>query len=321
VPHLAVALADPIRQLASLLELDAAELTRRLLQMVLIWALCYLGSRAVTLIARRIERTVDEGDPATFTEREQRGRTISQLLRSVGRVFFLGLALLLTLNVFVDIAPILAGAGILGLAVSFGAQSLVKDVIAGFFFLVEGQFGVGDVIEVVGHSGQVERMTLRVVMLRDVEGVLHIIPNGQIVTVSNKTRRWSRAVVDVGVAYDSDVDHALRVFRDEVQALTHAPEWRDKFDGDSEVLGINELAGSQITIRTLLRTLPGQQWSVAREFRRRIKLRLDRERIEIPFPQRTLHLRSPGGVPPVLPGSPESRPATRSGLRDGPDGE
>ena len=129
--------------------------------------------------------------------REKRGRTIAQLLRSVGRVVIVTIAVLLTFNVFINIAPILAGAGILGLAVSFGAQSLVRDIISGFFILLENQFAVGDVIEAAGKSGVVERMTLRVVVLRDLEGTMHVIPNGEMKVVSNKTRGWSRAVVDI----------------------------------------------------------------------------------------------------------------------------
>ncbi len=127
----------------------------------------------------------------------------------------IGVAVLLTFNVFIDIGPILAGAGILGLAVSFGAQSLVKDVISGFFILFENQFGLGDVIEAAGKSGTVEKMTLRVVVLRDVYGIMHIVPNSEIKVVSNKTRGWSRAVVDVGIARDVDIDQALEVVLDE----------------------------------------------------------------------------------------------------------
>jgi small conductance mechanosensitive channel len=234
---------------------------------------------------------VDDHDDTAFTEREQRGYTIAQLLKSLGRVVIVGVAILLSLNVFVNIGPLLAGAGILGLAVSFGAQSLVKDVIAGFFFLLEGQFAVGDVIEVAGRSGVVERMTLRVVMLRDANGVVHMIPNGQITTVSNMTRTWSRAVVDVGVAYGTDVDRALEVFRDEAERFAKDEHWSSKFDGDPEVVGVNSLDESQITIRTQFRTHAGQQWAVGREFRRRILTRLAREGIEIPFPARSVSLR------------------------------
>ena len=178
----------------------AKKLTRSSARVLGIWLLAWFAYRVVRLAARRIEAAVDDGDDSVTTLRERRGKTIAQLLRSVGRVVILAIAILLTFNVFIDIGPILAGAGILGLAVSFGAQSLVKDVISGFFILFENQFAIGDVIEVAGKSGLVEKMTLRVVVLRDVEGIMHVVPNGEIKVVSNKTRGWSRAVVDVGVA-------------------------------------------------------------------------------------------------------------------------
>lgn len=288
-----------IEQVARLLELDAGLLFRHLLNVVAVWAVVWLAMRAVNLIARRIEMAVDDGDDSVLTEREQRGRTISGLLRSLGKVVLIIIGLLLTLNVFIDIGPILGAAGILGLAVSFGAQSLVKDVISGFFYLLEGQFAVGDVIEVAGKSGVVERMTLRMVVLRDAQGTVHMIPNGQITTVSNMTRKWSRAVVDVGVAYDTDVDRALAIFRDEAKQFVADPEWLGQFDGDAEVAGVESLGDNAVTIRTLLRTHAGKQWGVAREFRRRIKARLEREGIDIPFPQRTIHVKLPDGAPPA----------------------
>lgn len=301
-----IAIPDWIRQLASVFELDAGVVMRKLLQVLFIWIFCYLAMRVVALIARRIERAVDDGDDSTFTEREQRGHTISQLLRSVGKVTIVVLGILLTLNAFIDIGPLLAGAGILGLAISFGAQSLVKDVISGFFYLVEGQFALGDVIEVAGKTGVVERMTLRMVVLRDSHGTVHMIPNGQITTVSNMTRQWSRAVIDVGVGYGTNVDRALEVFRAEAHAFAADPAWHGRFDGEPEVAGVDGLGDSAITIRTLLRTIPGQQWSVGREFRRRIKNRLDREGIEIPYPQRTVHVRAvPAPGETLLPPPPD----------------
>lgn len=296
------AVPDWLREVADALHLEAAELTRKLVQLLFLGVVCYLGMRLVTLLARRIEAAVDEGDDSTRSEREQRGHMISQLLRSVGRMAILIFGGVLAFNIFVDIGPLLAGAGILGLALSFGAQSLVKDVLAGFFYLVEGQFAPGDVIEVAGKSGVVERMTLRLVVLRDAQGTVHMIPNGQITTVSNMTRKWSRAVIDVGVAYGAEVDRALAVFRDEATKFAADPDWRARFDGEPEVVGVNSLDESAVTIRTLLRTQAGQQWAVGREFRRRIKNRLDQERIEIPFPQQMVHLRkSRPVVPPPAP--------------------
>ncbi len=286
---------DWLKRVAEALDVDGAKLLRVGLRLAVIWALCWVALRIVGLIARRIESAMDDGDDRTMTEREQRGRTISQLLRSVGKVVVLGIGALLSLNVFIDIGPILAGAGILGLAVSFGAQSLVKDVISGFFYLMEGQFAVGDVIEVAGKSGVVERMTLRMVVLRDVNGAVHMVPNGQITTVSNMTRKWGRAVVDVGVAYGTDVDRALAIFLDEAHRFALDPLWGPRFDGEPEVVGVQELHENQVTIRTQLRTQAGQQWAIGREFRRRIKKRLDQEGIEIPYPQRTIHVRYQGG--------------------------
>jgi small conductance mechanosensitive channel len=216
----------------------------------------------------------------------------------VGRVLIVAVAVLLSVNVFVDIGPLLAGAGILGLAFSFGAQSLVKDVISGFFILVEDQFRVGDVIEAGGKSGLVERMSLRLVMLRDSGGALHMIPNGSIATVSNFTRGWSRAVVDVGVAYEDDIDRAIAVVRSEAAALAADPAWRPRLDGEPDVLGVEQLADSAVVIRTLLRTKAGQHWPVAREFRRRLKVRFDREHIEIPYQKRKVQVTISGGADP-----------------------
>jgi moderate conductance mechanosensitive channel len=285
---------EVLRRIAAILRIDGEELVRSGVRVLGIWILAWLAYRVVRLAARRIEITVNDGDDSVTTLRERRGQTISQLLRSVGRVVIFSIALLLTFNVFIDIGPILAGAGILGLAVSFGAQSLVKDVISGFFILFENQFAIGDVIEVAGKSGLVEKMTLRVVQLRDGEGAMHVVPNGEIKVVSNLTRGWSRAVVDVGVPYDENVDRALDVLRDEAAQFSTDKTWGAQLDGPVEVLGVESLR-DLITIRTMLRTQPGSQWNVAREFRRRIKNRFDRERLEMPMPARRVHVRVEGG--------------------------
>jgi small-conductance mechanosensitive channel len=283
-------LRSVVESIAKFFDVEAAVLLRKVASVVLIWLCAWVAARIIRLMARRILAAVDDGDDSTLTLREKRGQTIAQLLKSVGRVVIIVIALLLTLNTFIEITPLLAGAGILGLAVSFGAQSLVKDIIAGFFTLLENQYAVGDVIEAAGKSGVVERMTLRVVQLRDLNGVLHTIPNGQITVVSNKTRGWSRAVIEVGIGYASDLDHALEVFRDESNRLAADAKWQHRMDGPPEVTGVEALGEHAITIRTLFRTVPGAQWEVAREFRRRIKIRLDRENIEIPFPQQTVHM-------------------------------
>ena len=263
---------------------------------LLIWLLAWASWQLVKIIARRIVIHADDGDDSRLSFQEKRAQTVAQLLRSVGGVLILVFSLLLSLRQFIDITPLLAGAGILGLAFSFGAQSLVKDIIAGTFILIENQFAVGDVIEAAGKTGTVERMTLRVVMLRDIDGAVNIIPNGQITTVSNKTRGWSRAVVDVSIGYDADVDAALDIIRDEAAKFGQDPIHGGKFDAPPEVVGVQSLGDNAVAIRVMLRTQPGLQWDVAREFRRRIKVRLDHEGIDIPYPQRTVHVRHAGPV-------------------------
>lgn len=285
-----------LERLSEFFNVDAADVVRALLRLAGIWAMAWLAGRIIRLIAHRIVKAVDDGDDSRLSVREKRGQTVAQLLRSVGRIVIVLIAGLLSLDIFFDIGPLLAGAGILGLAISFGAQSLVKDIISGFFILLENQFAVGDVIEAAGKSGTVERMTLRVVMLRDLRGVVHIIPNGSIGTVSNQTKGWARAVVEVGVPYEVDVDHALGVFRDEAAAFGRDAEWSIRLDGSPEVLGVESLSDSAVVIRTVLRTMPGEQWGAAREFRRRLKSRLDKEGIDIPYPQRMVHVRPQGAV-------------------------
>jgi small-conductance mechanosensitive channel len=288
-------LNDIIERIAELLRIDGEAALRIAIRVLGIWLLAWVALHVVKLTARRIEQSVDDGDDSVTTLREKRGRTISQLLRSVGRVVIGTIAVLLTFNVFINIAPILAGAGILGLAISFGAQSLVRDIISGFFILLENQFAVGDVIEAAGKSGVVERMTMRVVVLRDLDGAMHVIPNGEIKVVSNRTRGWARAVVDVAIPYTEDVDRVINVVRDEAAQFSTDPAWGLQLDGAVEVLGIEELRDTSVVIRTLLKTQPGSQWNVAREFRRRLKNRFDRETVESPFQQRRVQVTIKGG--------------------------
>ncbi len=280
-----------MENLAGLFGTDGTVILTNAVRIVGIWMLAWLALALVRLVAARIEAAVNDQDDSYTTAREKRGRTISLLVRGVGRVVVFVGAVLLTLNIFMNIAPILGATAILGLAVSFGAQSLVKDVITGFFMLLEDQFGVGDVIEAAGKSGSVESLSLRVVKLRGLDGTLHIIPNGEITSVSNMTRGWSRAVLEIGVSYDADLDKALAAFRDEARIFSERPEWQAKLDAPLEVPGIEKLAADSVVIRVLARTRPGLQWEVARAFRLAIKKRLDEEGIDIPFPQQTVHLR------------------------------
>jgi small conductance mechanosensitive channel len=275
---------------ASALRLDGAEAGRKLTQALAIWVLAWLGVRLIQLAASRLEAVVDDGDPTITTLREKRGHTIAQLMRTVGRGFVLVTAWLLTLNLFIEIGPLLAGAGILGLAVSFGAQSLVKDFISGFFILFENQFALGDVVEAAGKTGVVEHMTLRVVVLRDSEGTRHVIPNGEIKVVSNRTAGWARAVIDVAVAGETNADRVLALVKDETMRFAADAEWTHVLDGAPEVWGVEALGDNRVVVRAVVRTQPGAQWGVARDLRRRFKNRFDAEGIRLP------------GAPPIAVG-------------------
>jgi small conductance mechanosensitive channel len=280
------------------LGITAEEFRRAVIQIVVIWLLAWLTIRLIRLVSARILTYSDDHNDAQLTYHEKRAQTLAQLLNSVGRFVVILIGIVLTLNQFINVAPLLAGVGILGLAVSFGSQSLVKDVISGFFILMEDQFAIGDVIDAGGKSGVVETMSLRVVKLRDVEGTLHIVPNGQILTVSNRTRGWSRAVLDIGVGYGSDVDEAIAALRDEAAQFGADLNWQSRLDGKPDVIGVQSLGESAISIRVMIRTQPGNQWEAGREFLRRAKIRLDKEGIEIPYPQRTVHVRHHGPEAP-----------------------
>lgn len=253
-------------------------------------AFAVLAYRLVrALIERLIQREIEEEDPVVKRLRGQRAQTLGSLLGSVALVVITVITLLTVLSSFIDIGPILASVGVLGLAVSFGAQSLVKDVITGTFMLIEGQFGIGDVVRISDVGGQVEKITLRTTVLRDAEGIVHIIPNGSITRVSNLTKTWSRAVLDIGVAYREDVDHVIAVLKEIAEAFRSDEEWAAMTVDRPEVLGVQELGDSAVVVRVSAKTLPQQQWVVARELRRRIKNRFDEEGIEIPFPHMTFY--------------------------------
>ncbi|WP_027881795.1 mechanosensitive ion channel family protein [Meiothermus rufus] len=239
------------------------------------------------LVPRLLQR-LPAGTSQEFTREQVRAQTLKSVLESVLRVLIVALGVLLVLsNLGLNVTALLAGAGVVGLGISLAAQNLIRDVINGFFILLEDQYGVGDVITVGQLSGGVERFNLRVTVLRDLEGRVHFIPNSTIQQVTVMSRDWARAVVDVSIAYEAPVDRALEVVREEVQAFYQDPDWHDKFtENPPEVLGVQQLADSGIVIRVLLNAKPKEQWAIGREFRRRIKLRLDAEGIPIPYPTR-----------------------------------
>jgi len=274
----------------------AAAHTLNTLRVVLILALAWLVSRALLSLIRRIERVADDGDPETRTELEKRAHTISRILRQATTVLVWSVTAMLVLGELgVDLKPILAGAGILGLAVGFGAQTLVKDVITGFFILLENQIRVGDTITAAGCSGAVEAVNLRTTVLRDVDGKTHIIPNSAITVVTNATRDWSRALLDVGVAYKEDTDRCIAVLREVGSGLEGDPVFGRKLIGAFEYQGVQAFGDSAVVLRMVVKTLPQDGINVQRELRRRVKKAFDAAGIEIPFPHVKL-VRDPGGA-------------------------
>jgi small-conductance mechanosensitive channel len=190
----------------------------------------------------------------------------------------------------ISIAPILATAGVAGVAIGFGAQSLIKDYFAGFFLLLEDQIREGDVVEVAGKGGLVEEVTLRYVRLRDLDGHVHFVPNGEIKLVTNRTRAYATPVVDVGIAYRENVDQVLDVMRETAAALRADARWKDYIVEELEVIGVDRWADSAVVLRARFKVVPPiQQWNVKREFLKRLKNAFDERGIEIPFPQLTVH--------------------------------
>jgi small conductance mechanosensitive channel len=190
----------------------------------------------------------------------------------------------------ISIAPILATAGVAGVAIGFGAQSLIKDYFTGFFLLLEDQVREGDVVEVAGRGGLVEEITLRYVRLRDMDGHVHFVPNGEIKAVTNRTRGYATPVLDLSVAYREDTDEVVGVMREVAASLRADPEWKARIVDDLEVIGVDQLGDSAVMVRARLRVIPPiEQWNVKREYLRRVKKAFDERGIEIPFPHLTVY--------------------------------
>jgi small conductance mechanosensitive channel len=276
------------------------------LRIGLIVLVSYLILKIVGMIARRLESEVEAAGGTDAMERLKRVRTLGTLVQNTLGALVTGIALLMVLRELnLDITPILTGAGIVGLAVGFGAQTLVKDVISGFFLILENQVRVGDVAAINGTGGLVEAITLRTIVLRDQAGTVHVFPNGSITTLSNMSKDFAYYVIDLGVAYDEDTDRVGRVLRsidDELRAdVVYGPSILEPL----EILGIENFAESQITMRLRIKTLPLKQWDVGRELRRRIKIRFHAEGIVIPFRQLKLHVDSAEALRAATSGSQE----------------
>jgi small-conductance mechanosensitive channel len=254
------------------------------LRIVIIAILTYMLVRVIAATARRLEEEMGQQAAPDMVERLKRARTLSRLVQSALTVTVVAIAVLMMLRELrMDIMPILTGAGIVGLAVGFGAQTLVKDLIAGFFLTLENQVRVGDVATINGTGGLVEAINLRTIVLRDVEGVVHVFPNGSIERLANRTKDFSYYVVDVAIAYNEDPDEVVQVLRTIGTELGADPTYRSSILEPLEIMGIDGVVDSQVIIKIRIKTLPLKQWEVGRELRRRIKKTFDAKGIAIPL--------------------------------------
>lgn len=223
---------------------------------------------------------------------KQRARTLGSVLRSASSILIFTFATLMSLAEFnVSLGPLIAGAGIAGVALGFGAQSIVKDFLSGFFMLVEDQYAVGDIIDVGEAAGVVEAISLRTTQIRDINGTLWYVPNGEIRRVANKSQQWARAVLDIEVAYDTDIEKASRVIKEVADEVWHEHAANATIIEEPEIWGVEMFGESSIAIRLVCKVEPGEQWATGRVIRRRVKEAFDREGIEIPFPQRVIWTR------------------------------
>lgn len=254
----------------------------------------YVGARFLRLGLSRLEAALITAGERTETvpgAARKRVATLVGLLRTIALVLLWGVAVVIALGqIGLDVTPILAGAGIIGLAVGFGAQNLVRDLISGFFMVLEDQVGVGDVAIVNGTGGLVEAITFRTIVLRDLSGVVHVFPNGTINTLSNMTKVWSGYVIDVGVAYKEDTDRVVDVMIRVAEEMRQDPGWGNRILEPIEIFGVDDFADSAVVIKARLKTLPIEQWNVGREYRRRLKKAFDAAGIEIPFPHRSIYV-------------------------------
>jgi moderate conductance mechanosensitive channel len=276
------------------LDVEAQHAALTALRVVLILALAWLLQAVANRLIRVFRRYMQAKMPSV--DEQARIDTLARVFRNSGAIVIVIVAGTLILGELgISIAPILATAGVAGVAIGFGAQSLIKDYFTGFFLLLEDQLRQGDVVEVAGKGGLVEEVTLRYVRLRDFEGHVHFVPNGEIKVVSNRTRGFAQAAIDVGVSYSVDLDQAIAVMREVGRALRADSQWQAKIADEPEVLGVEKLDNSAVVLRCRMKVVPAiEQWNVKREFLKRLKKAFDERGIEIPFPQLTVHLPKSG---------------------------
>lgn len=246
----------------------------------------FLIGRFKKLLLAKTVYNVDEPD----LEAEKRLNTLMGIIQKGTTLILWTIFIMIFLKkINIEIGPILAGAGIVGLAVGFGAQELVRDFITGFFILLENQIRTGDVAIINGTGGSVEKIEMRTITLRDLSGVVHIFQNGKINSVSNMTKGWSAMVFDIGVAYKEDLNQVMKIMKDVSEDLRNDPDFKNKILEPMEIFGLDSFGDSALVVKGRIKTRPVEQWVVGREYRKRLKEAFDEQRIEIPFPHRTIY--------------------------------
>lgn len=274
--------------------MDQNELVRLLASAVLIVALTALGLYVVRLVRKRLLAWTTVVDAVRDPRRKQL-TTIIQLLHWIVVVALVLSAVLTLLATFgIDITPLLASAGVAALAVSLGAQTVIKDFIGGLLIILENQYAVGDFISVAGIEGRVEHITLRATQVRGLNGDLHVVPNGEVRVLTNQTRDWSRVMLDVGVAYEEEMDRALSVLEAASEAFAQDPAFAPDVLEPPEVLGPVGLGDSAVNIRIAVKISPGKQWEIGRALRKAVLAACEREGVELPYPRQEVWVRTPG---------------------------
>lgn len=259
------------------------------LRVVLILGLTVIAFKAAKMLSTRVLSFVKNKEDDVETKK--RVDTLGSVIRYLFTiVIFMVATMMILRELGVEIGPILAAAGIVGLAVGFGAQKLVQDVISGFFILMEDQIRVGDIVQISGKSGLVERVTLRMTILRDLSGHVHYVRNGNIDVVTNLTKEFSFYVFEIGVAYRENVDEVCEIIKRVDEDLRNDPEYRSDIIEPIEIVGLDRFADSAVVIKARIKTLPSRQFRIGREFNRRLKKKFDECDIEIPFPHLTLYM-------------------------------
>jgi small conductance mechanosensitive channel len=259
------------------------------LHIALVLILTLIALKVAKVLSKRlVDFIVRQKEDLEFQKRTQ---TLASIIRYVSVITILLVGAMMVLKEFgVEIGPLLAAAGIVGLAVGFGAQSLVKDVISGFFILLEDQIRVGDVVQIAGKGGLVEKVNLKTTILRDLAGNVHYVPNGHIDVVTNMTKDFSRYVFDIRVAYRENVDEVIGVIKEVDEELRNDPDYKDDILEPIEILGLDQFADSAVIVKARTTTVPIKQWRVGREFNHRLKKKFNERDIEIPFPHVTLYM-------------------------------